>query len=375
MRSFRSRGATLVCLGGAMLTWQWLSMRSFHTSFTLRRTSTRHSRNCRTASQRSATRGDPQYQASTLLVATEADLASMTLLQGLLNHSAFDWEACGASKWRARSIQDEVYLWHRSERLSELNGIDEEWSSSVRPLTDMIFLSRHQASSGKPSLTVHPIGNPRRDLEPHGGVAGKFSPPSPRLASLLRNLVATRSLEPHASLSDFDVSFEATHHGPLVNTPAAFVEIGSAESEWARIDAGACWAETLWNALSGSEAVEDDVLVVAGGSHYMPQIKDLIDKHPELAVGHMLPSYIFQDASEPVLKSMVCEALATTVAAHPHAKRLLLYMSKKMLKLAVRQQVMSAVESCEPSLGPAVAVVNTAGQLAEKLQPMRNHAT
>lgn len=300
----------------------------------------------------------------------------MTLLEGLLNHSAFDWVSCGASKWKARSLQDEVYLWHRSEKLSDLNGIDEEWSVSANPLTDILFLSRHKASSGQPSLTVHPIGNPRQDLEPYGGVAGKFSPPSPRLASLLRDLVATHRLEPHVSLSDFDLSFEATHHGPLVSTPAAFVEIGSGESEWARVDAGACWAETLWNALSVPRAAQDSVLVVVGGSHYMPQIKDLADKYPELAVGHMLPSYVFQDASEDVLQNMVCEALATTASAHPHAKQLLLYMSKKMLKSAVRKQVMSAVEGCEPSLGgPAVVVVNTARQLADRLQPITNSAT
>lgn len=372
MRIFRSRAVSFLCLGGATLAWQWVCTRTPHAGFTSLGIAKSVVRSCRTVAQNSALSGEASSRATTLLLSSDADAASITLKDGVLSHGAFEWTPCGENKWRAQGIQNSrVYLWHRLERLSALNGIDEEWSAEDGPLTDMIFLSRHKASSGKPSLTVHPIGNLRSDLEPMGGVAGKLSPPSPRMASLLRALATTCSSEPHASLSDFDLTFEATHHGPLVSTPAVFAEIGSGEAEWGRTDAGQCWADTLWCALSKPAMVHQNVLICVGGTHYMPQVNDMAAKHLDLAVGHMLPSYAFKDISEEVLESMLREALVTTAKAYPCAQQLLFYMSKKVLKSAERKLITAVLERCQSTLeGPTVVLVKSGRQVADKLQAL-----
>ncbi len=31
---------------------------------------------------------------------------------------------------------------------------------------------------------------------------------------------------------DYEVSYECTHHGPSLNVPAMFVELGSSEKQW-----------------------------------------------------------------------------------------------------------------------------------------------
>lgn len=138
-------------------------------------------------------------------------------------------------------------------------------SSLLLPhIDDVLFLSKHSAASGISSLTVHPIGIPwTTDTIRNGGVAGKCSPPSFRIAALYRLLLhytkkheqlkqqqmnnnnvnnissATSSVEaavPAVVSQEIQVTLEATHHGPYVTLPTCFVEIGSAASEWVRTD-------------------------------------------------------------------------------------------------------------------------------------------
>ena len=116
-----------------------------------------------------------------------------------------------------------------------------------RTLSEVLFLSRHVAASGRPSLTLHAIGIP--GALPHGEVAefggrnGVTVPPSPRFASLFRRLdrIATQS----GLTEEFEVTLETTHHGPLLDTPTLFIEIGSTEEHWGRADAAEVWADIL----------------------------------------------------------------------------------------------------------------------------------
>lgn len=67
------------------------------------------------------------------------------------------------------------------------------------------------------------------------------------MAPLFRRLVAAAAA---ANLAGgFDVTLEATHHGPWVDTPCLFAEIGSSEGEWQRSDAAALWADVLADEL------------------------------------------------------------------------------------------------------------------------------
>jgi D-tyrosyl-tRNA(Tyr) deacylase len=52
-------------------------------------------------------------------------------------------------------------LWKLDERLLHFNGLDDLWEQQCgwRP-HDILFLSKHAAQSGTPSLSVHPIGVP-----------------------------------------------------------------------------------------------------------------------------------------------------------------------------------------------------------------------
>ncbi|MGQ0535015.1 MAG: D-aminoacyl-tRNA deacylase [Methanobacteriota archaeon] len=197
--------------------------------------------------------------------------------------------------------------------------------TGLRPDT-FVFASKHKAESGTPTLTVHPIGN-FRDAA-FGGQPGRIVPCDARLQSaLLLGLVgAGRRL-------GFEATFEATHHGPFLSTPSCFLEVGSTENEWRRVDAAEAVAEVLLrNEERGTGDEEGDALrrpsslvpdtpspvpVVfgIGGGHYAPRHADLV-RNGKAAVGHLLPSYHLQT---PLAPEVIREAVAATPGAtHYH---------------------------------------------------------
>ncbi|MEC7712877.1 MAG: D-aminoacyl-tRNA deacylase, partial [Candidatus Thermoplasmatota archaeon] len=162
-----------------------------------------------------------------LIIASNADSASINLRKRLLEMSS--WTKCGEydgnDMWEI--TEDRGDYCKKGTRLISINNIhikaerideDYEIKENVK-INNIIFLSRHKAASGKPSLTVHPIGNWGK--AEYGGEEGKITPASPKImTSLLREIKENQ-------LEGFDVCFEATHHGPLLNTPTIFLEIGS----------------------------------------------------------------------------------------------------------------------------------------------------
>ncbi|MDD1748219.1 MAG: D-aminoacyl-tRNA deacylase, partial [Methanomassiliicoccales archaeon] len=94
----------------------------------------------------------------------------------------------------------------------------------------MVFLSRHKAASGIPTLTAHPIGNfSKADF---GGRPGTLVRSSPDMMTS-----TLRELQRNAAGLGFGVSFEVTHHGPYLEAPTMYIEIGSSEENWGNKDA------------------------------------------------------------------------------------------------------------------------------------------
>ena len=129
--------------------------------------------------------------------------------------------------------------------------LDRRWFTSTgERVTEVIFPSRHAAASGQASLTLHPIGVPHLDegsVGPYGGLGGSAPPPSTRLASWWR-LLLERATN-HADVEGFDLSLEVTHHGPFLETPCLFIEVGSTEATWGHTGAANLLAEIIRDGL------------------------------------------------------------------------------------------------------------------------------
>lgn len=293
----------------------------------------------------------------TLLVSFTTDRASVTLASALMR-DAGEWEehAAGSGLWRALRPESApaVFLWMIDASPLDSDHIDERFAAMTEGPTpsEVLFLSRHVSAARTASLCVHPIGNPRAELAAEaGGAAGVCVPPAPRLAALFRLLceetVAERARAASPEAFDFQPSFEATHHGPLLASPSAFLEIGSDEVQWARADAGAVWARVLaralglggraeeakgWDALSAAERAGCTAVLVLGGGHYMPAAGDVAKGTHDgrLFIGHMLASYALSFSEEgSSWRGAVDSAVRATHAAFPGVGALSALVPKK----------------------------------------------
>ncbi len=179
------------------------------------------------------------------------------------------------------------------------DGIDVEHESITgSKIDEILVLSKHVSASETPALTLHAIGVPGE--VPHGnrarsgGISGQVVPPSTRFGDLFRTM---KRIAIENKLEDeYDITLETTHHGPLLEKPTLYLEIGSTEDRWLDRRAARVWAETISHCL-GLEGQRTqnwdgsgDVMLGLGGGHYAPRHKSIISQ-TEVWVGHLLANY------------------------------------------------------------------------------------
>ena len=162
----------------------------------------------------------------------------------------------------------------------------------------VVFLSRHQSRSGQPILSVHVPGN--LSHADFGGVSNLVSvAPANAMRAALLELERQRTL---LGLDGFRVYYEGTHHGPSLNVPTIFVEIGSSEREWTVPEAGEAAAHAAMSAALNADSVE--AAIGLGGSHCNSRFTSHGLKMP-IAFGHIVPSYAFGELSAATLSQLV----------------------------------------------------------------------
>ena len=153
----------------------------------------------------------------------------------------------------------------------------------------LVFPSVHRSASSRETLTVHPLGNPGESAEV-GGRPGRLVPSDARLMA-----AALRRWAEVGTRIGWPTSFESTHHGPSLEQPAFFVEIGAAD--WARPPKEA--VDGLRSLLAGLESDPRDRLALGlGGGHYAPHFTDLVLER-RWAFGHLLPRHALEGDALP----------------------------------------------------------------------------
>ncbi len=251
-----------------------------------------------------------------------------------------------------------IRMWFLPKRILWEDHLDQRWQVATgETVTEIIFPSRHAAVSGKPCLTLHPIGVPHHPLgdePPFGGRSGFAPPPNPRIASWWRLL--HKKWETQA-IPEFSLSLEVTHHGPILDVPALFIEVGSTEPYWPNKQAAKLLAEVIeeglgfnddfsnssWNETNHGEPV----LVTLGGGHYAPKANKLA-REENVWLGHMLANHSlpFGPQEDPGIlwKQSIDAALASTGHAYPGG-RIVCNVEKKSFKGWQRQLIYKHLES------------------------------
>jgi D-aminoacyl-tRNA deacylase len=211
-----------------------------------------------------------------VLVECTEDPASRNLadrlreLVGFEEQGTFEGEPVLAAEDLRLVTIDELHL--HAERF------DERLAGELADPEAIVFLSRHASDSGQPTMSVHPVGN-FADA-PYGGEAGRVAPAHPSWMAGLFHALLDRDA------GGFDVTYEVTHHGPYLETPSMFYELGSTEDEWT--DEAA--ARVLAEALLDAEPVDQTPALWVGGGHYCPQVNDAV-RAGDVAPGHIVPGW------------------------------------------------------------------------------------
>lgn len=219
-----------------------------------------------------------------LIVSSTQDEASQNILSKLLD---YDWDEY--DRWQGYPVykREEDRIAIIDERHIYFDNIDRKLESHLDVDFDQIvYVSKHSSEAGVDSLTVHPIGN--YGEAKYGGKEEKLVPASPhRMTDAFRVL---REIAERKGIKDeYDISFEATHHGPYLETPTYYIEIGSDLDSWEDKGAAKVIADTVLE-VKDRDHNDSPVAICVGGGHYTPRFTSLA-KTRKVALGHIVPGW------------------------------------------------------------------------------------
>lgn len=261
-----------------------------------------------------------------LLLCSKSDIASVNIRDALLamggwkDLGAHDGEPCYSRGEDLLATIQEVHLF--------ADNVDVQVSKAFGSKIDsVVFLSRHKAASAIPTLTIHPIGNfAKADF---GGRPGTLVKALPDMMTS-----ALRDLTKNAAGLGFQVSFEVTHHGPYLEAPTMYIEIGSSEDNWGNKEAAKAIATTL---LSSNLVVAPKVVGIGGG-HYAPRFSEVVASK-RVSFGHMIANHFADHADDGALGAAVRMALDYSDGAE------MVYIHKKSMTRARATHLRHLVQS------------------------------
>ena len=164
----------------------------------------------------------------------------------------------------------------------------------------IIFASKHSSEKNMKAITVHTPGNFKDAW--FGGEKGKISKTSALFVKQLFEKIKT-DVEKH-DLRGYDVTMEATHHGPLIEKPCLFLEIGSTEHEYTDRRAGFIVAKALLDTMEKFKPNPyNEIAIAVGGPHYCQNFNK-IQSDSNVAISHVIPNYALP-LTEEILKEAI----------------------------------------------------------------------
>jgi len=187
--------------------------------------------------------------------------------------------------------------------LKEESVYAQNLTDSFSNLELVVFISRHSSASGTPTLSVHTPGNlGEAEL---GGLPRKVSV-SP--ANAMRDVLKAIMQFKEETQLGYEVSYECTHHGPSLNVPTMFAELGSSIKQWDDLKAAEVIAHAAMKAISKFGESGATAVLGIGGPHYNQRFSRIALER-EVAFGHMIPKYAIPQVDAEVLRQCVEKTL------------------------------------------------------------------
>ena len=237
-----------------------------------------------------------------LIVASNKDTASLNIKQQILNHYPFNKTAETFQQtplYTADLNGKNIILATLSEESVKAQNLPESFPDAKL----FVFISRHSSASGKPTLSVHTPGN-LGDAELGGLPRAVSVSPATAMRDALKALLHFKE---ELSL-DYEVSYECTHHGPSLNMPTMFVELGSSETQWNDSKAAQAVAHSAMSAIANFSKSANSAVLGIGGTHYNQKFTCMA-LVGEAVFSHMVPKYAVSVLDSAILSQCVEKTL------------------------------------------------------------------
>lgn len=223
------------------------------------------------------------------IITSNTDKAGVNIKERLLE--IYGFTACGEFDDNQVYEFDNIRLYSVKKESIFNEDIDKKIEADI-----FIFATTHRSASGIPSLSVHSPGNWAK-AELGGRDRQLCIAPAFLLRKMLFRLEELNNL-------DFEVVQECTHHGPYLEKPCMFIEIGSSEEQWVKKEAAVIIAKTIMSVLQSKEISEFKPAFGIGGLHTTPNLTSAMRKS-DYAIGHVCPKYMLADLDLELIKQAV----------------------------------------------------------------------
>lgn len=214
----------------------------------------------------------------------------MCKIMKFILYSSLDIAGKNIGKFLREKKLNEAKIFELNESIVYIKNLPSEILKEFKEGDIIIVASRHKSESKIPTFTAHTPGNFNE-----AKLGGKEKCLSISPALYLRKAIIELKKENEKHQKDYQVTLEVTHHGPTLDFPIMFIEVGSSEEQWN--DLNACKIvvdviENLCNYKPENEGIK--VMIGIGGTHYAPNFTmKLLSEN--IAVGHIMPKYNFNE--------------------------------------------------------------------------------
>jgi D-aminoacyl-tRNA deacylase len=262
------------------------------------------------------------------LLITTPDFAGLNIQEHLLEQAQAsiqaEWEKTSMvfenkPVWKLKTPYNIVYLFTTDTKCIECENYDEKMQKTLTKASTpadqaqidlLIFPTTHRSEKAVQSMCVHAPGN--FGEAKLSGIPGKLCKTHPQIMRFLWEQLkqvfgknSPNGSTPEGFATDgCEVVMEATHHGPDLEVPAIFLEIGSNEAAWKNKLFGSNMAHVLLALVNTDIKQLEKKYVPAlgiGGPHYAPNFLKVMEK-TNYAFGHICAKYNLENFDDKMLR-------------------------------------------------------------------------
>ncbi len=231
-----------------------------------------------------------------LIAASKKDIAGMNISQQIIDHYEFEKSSKSFQRNAVyfKELQGkEIKLVFLEDETIFAQHISDHFSARL-----LVFVSRHSGSAGIPTLSVHTPGNltERADF---GGLPKRVSVSAP---CAMKNALVEMAFRKEKMNLNYEVSYECTHHGPSLDVPTMFAELGSSQEQWKDLKAAEAVAHAAMSAILNE--TKYSAALGVGGPHYNSRFTK-ISLSTDIAFGQIIPKYAIPQVDANVVRQCI----------------------------------------------------------------------